>query len=126
MTVISTEVMVVVFWIACSMLAAIAARSKRAWQYGLALGLLFGPLGVIAALGLDERALCPKCFSRLNVRDGLRRTDGPVMCPYCYVHLEWDRGKPLAREIDVLPGKPSAMEQRTREAQTRAREGRTF
>jgi hypothetical protein len=42
------------------------AERKQAPGTGLILGLLFGPLGIIAAGFLDERPQCPRCGGRLN------------------------------------------------------------
>jgi hypothetical protein len=68
-------------WIGCVILAAIVGSRKEAQLEGGLLGLLFGPLGVIAALGLDSRGFCYRCGARLNRR--------PQICQFCHSPLIW-------------------------------------
>jgi len=65
----------------CAGLAAAVGHSRNATGAGFYCGLVFGPLGLIAMLGIDDRPKCPKCFTRLN---------GPVkICPGCHSRLRW-------------------------------------
>ena len=73
-------------WIACAFLAMIAADAKRAAVAGLWLGFLFGPLGLIAALGLDRRYQCSKCFGRINRGPQVNQ---PAVCQHCGAPLVW-------------------------------------
>ena len=77
----------------CGGLAAGVALPRKAAIYGLILGLLFGPLGLIAAFRLDERPQCPYCLSRIN-----GRIKGATVCPYCRNDLFWRRGEVLLRQ----------------------------
>ena len=45
------------------------------------LGLFFGPLGLIASLGIDNRYKCVYCRGRVN--------DRPQICPHCHSELFW-------------------------------------
>jgi len=53
-------------WVACALLGAIVGSAKQSSGAGFVLGLLFGPLGVIAAFAMDGRRQCPACAARLN------------------------------------------------------------
>lgn len=64
------------FWIVCGVVGAVIAGQKNAAGAGFFLGLLLGPLGVIAAFAMDNRATCPHCNSRLN--------GTPKICPQCH------------------------------------------
>jgi len=67
-------------WILCAILGGMVGSRNRAGGLGFMIGLLFGPLGVIAAFSLDKREKCPCCGGRLN---GL-----PLICPHCNSSLE--------------------------------------
>ena len=69
----------------CPLAAGMAAESRNASFRGTAAGFLFGPLGVIAALGFDNRPMCPRCGGRLNTDLMLR----PEICQHCHVALKW-------------------------------------
>ncbi len=71
----------VLVWLACGVAGYYAARERDAGSGGAGLGLLLGPLGVIAALGLDERPKCPDCSGRL---DGKGKK-----CQWCQRELSW-------------------------------------
>jgi hypothetical protein len=61
--------------VACSFMGYQAGKCKKAGLEGIIYGILFGPLGLIAVLGIDRRDRCPFCYTRLN---------GPaVICPGC-------------------------------------------
>jgi hypothetical protein len=61
-----------------------AGRDRSAGAEGLLLALIFGPIGVVAALGLDRRAKCYRCGGRIENRI--------KVCPHCgisYAGAEW-------------------------------------
>lgn len=62
-------------WVVCGIAGAIVGSAKNAGAGGFVLGLLLGPIGVIAAFSLDGRRQCPKCGTRLNA--------GASVCPQC-------------------------------------------
>ena len=74
---------IVVSWIASGILGGIVGAQKDAGVYGFFLGIIFGPLGVVAALSLDGRPKCPACTGRLNGR--------ARVCPCCHAALVWIR-----------------------------------
>ena len=65
----------------CAFLGALIASRRKASLGGFVLGLLFGPLGVVAAFALDGRDQCPKCGTRLD-------SNGEI-CPSCKTELAW-------------------------------------
>lgn len=69
-------------WFICGLLGYVIGMNKEAGKTGLWLGLLFGPLGLLAAAPVDRRAPCPSCGTRLNGR--------PSLCPGCRTKFEWD------------------------------------
>jgi hypothetical protein len=81
---------VVGIWIACGILEVVIGSQKKAAGAGYFLGIAFGPLGLIAALALDWRPLCPRCKARLNGQ--------ATLCPYCKLEIAW-----IAGNYDVTP-----------------------
>jgi hypothetical protein len=81
----------IVLWLVSAGLACYVGSKKQAPVAGLCLGLLFGPLGVIVALVLDNRVQCPHCGGRLNGRY--------PACQHCCVELKWAADKPLTQEM---------------------------
>ena len=73
--------LIVLTWLACAFLGAVIAQQKQAGIAGLFLGLIFGPLGVLAAFALDWRLQCYKCLGRLEGRASV--------CPHCRTELGW-------------------------------------
>ena len=71
--------LIVWFWFGSPILGAMIGRRREAAFAGVMIGLLFGPLGVVAALGLDDRPQCSHCHGRLKTID-LRM---PKRCPHC-------------------------------------------
>jgi uncharacterized protein YbaR (Trm112 family) len=71
---------VIVDSIICAVLGAITGAAKNASGAGILLGLFFGPLGVIATLGIDLRYCCPTCNHKLN--------GTPKVCPQCHTELD--------------------------------------
>jgi hypothetical protein len=53
-------------WIISVGFAGEIAAQKQSRGSGILLGILFGPLGMIAAGFLDGRPYCPQCGSRIN------------------------------------------------------------
>lgn len=68
------------FWVVCGIAGAIIGSSKNAGCGGFILGLLLGPIGLLAAFTLDNRQQCPQCKSRVD--------DGAVMCPQCHAAMD--------------------------------------
>jgi len=60
-------------------LGAVVGYLRRAPAVGAMLGGLFGPLGVVAALAIDNRPYCTKCCGRLE--------DMAETCPHCQAAL---------------------------------------
>ena len=81
--------LIVLVWIVCIAAGALAASGKHAAGTGAILGAILGPLGVVAALGLDERDQCPRCTSRIDSAEGM-------VCQYCRSPLYRD---PVSGEI---------------------------
>lgn len=68
-------------WLVCAAVAAIVGSARNAGGKGFLLGLLLGPLGILAAFAIDGREQCPHCGGRLNGR--------PQLCQHCQSHLDW-------------------------------------
>jgi hypothetical protein len=79
-------------WAASVVAGAIAGYAKRAAYPGACLGLFLGPVGVIAALGLDYRRECPICTGKADMH-----RDGKAICQYCRTPVYWRAltGEPL-------------------------------
>lgn len=72
-----------IFWLLCGVYAAHIAEQKHAGNQGFWLGLLLGPLGVVAAGFLDNRPLCSECGGRLK-----GTPQKPFrLCPHCRAEL---------------------------------------
>lgn len=65
----------------CGIIGALIGANKNAEGTGCLIGVLFGPLGLLAALATDNRKMCPNCGGRLN--------GTPPMCQHCGRSLEW-------------------------------------
>jgi hypothetical protein len=70
-------------WMGSAMLGGIAASRREAIGFGMTLGLLFGPLGAIIALGIDDRRMCWNCHGRLNGK--------PKVCQHCHEPQDWNK-----------------------------------
>jgi hypothetical protein len=103
----------VFLWIASAICGAHAAADRNAGQGGFFLGLIFGPVGVIAALGLDNRPNCPNCRGRL---DGRGR-----MCQHCGTLLEWT---PHGRPYDPIEEAKRADSRKLEESLEASKPGR--
>ena len=66
---------VLLVWLCCGLLGWIVGFRRNAALAGLVLGILFGPLGVVAAFALDSRPQCPYCKGRLDGRG--------ILCQFC-------------------------------------------
>jgi len=82
-------------WLASALLGCIMGGQRDAIGFGFVLGLFFGPLGLVAALTLDERPQCPRCHGRVN-RLSLRGlpTKSPAVCQHCHVQINWTTDPP--------------------------------
>ena len=75
-----TFLFLILLWIITGgVCGAVIAYYKEAAHQGCLLGVLFGPLGVIAAAFLDFRPQCMTCGQRLNRINGKQ----PRICPHC-------------------------------------------
>ena len=70
---------VLAWTVPCGTLGAIVGYLRLAPAVGAMLGGLFGPLGVVAALAIDNRPYCTKCRGRLE--------DMAETCPHCQAAL---------------------------------------
>ena len=87
--------LLVLAWIASVALAAGVAGHREAGLCGALLGLLFGPLGFLAAFRLDQRMQCPLCHGRLDCFSGRQ----PKICPHCRTQfLPEDRSRGQTEE----------------------------
>ncbi len=109
--------LLVIVAIACAFLGGLVGAQKNASGTGAILGLVFGPLGVIAAFALDARPKCPNCMTHLNGR--------AKECPSCRKPLFWtaqqnswdsdlvasleppELPKPRPRPVDLSPPAPA-------------------
>lgn len=76
---------------ACFFLGGIIGTYRGLPGIGMILGLVFGPLGLLALLGMDARPMCPHCGTRLNQPSGR----GPKCCAGCRQVLVWIKGRPV-------------------------------
>jgi hypothetical protein len=81
---------IAVLWAVSALLAAWIGGRKEAVLPGTFLGLLLGPLGVVAILAIDIRPRCFQCGGRLGGR--------PTICPRCQFPLGWIGDRPTTRE----------------------------
>ena len=66
-------------FLVCGGLGARIAGQRECERDGLILGMVFGPLGLLAAMVIDGRAKCQQCASRFN--------RGAKICPYRKANL---------------------------------------
>lgn len=68
-------------------LCAYLGKRRDAVAIGFLLGFLFGPIGVIAMLIIDNRPRCPECSGRVD--------RGARICPHCRTSLAWTGRVPV-------------------------------
>jgi len=68
--------LVLLILIASAIAGYLAAADRKAGWQGALMGFFLGPMGVIAALGIDRRQCCVTCGSRLEGNCGV--------CPHCH------------------------------------------
>lgn len=56
---------------------------------GFLLGLLFGPIGILITLLMDQRPPCPECRELVDISS--------ARCPFCGKALTWQGGRPQLR-----------------------------
>lgn len=97
----------ILVWVAHIVAGAFAGSGKQAAFGGGLRGAFLGPLGVVAALGLDGRHLCEICTGRIDGHE-----DDRNICQHCQSPLYWDpiTGKPFPDRSDQFREKnePSA------------------
>jgi hypothetical protein len=77
----------VLIWVCSGFVGGIIGARRNSADAGFILGLLFGPLGAIAAFALDARASCPACHNKLDA--------DVIVCPVCRAQLGWIGGTVL-------------------------------
>ena len=76
-----TGIAILLLWVASGIAGTFAGHRRQACEGGFLLGILLGPVGVIAALGLEGRPQCPRCAGLLDGRGKI--------CQHCHVPLDW-------------------------------------
>lgn len=84
------------------LLAAIVAAPRNATATGVILALLFGPLGLLATMAIDNRHRCPECQEHVTV--------GAHTCPHCRERIGWDGHQFYSRPTTIKdrPPRPAA------------------
>lgn len=68
---------IAVIWLVCGIIAAVIGARKGSGCFGFFLGILLGPLGIIAALVTKgNRKPCPYCKELMH--------HDAVVCPHCH------------------------------------------
>lgn len=76
----------IVIWLACGLISAMIGSKKGAGCSGFIIGIILGPLGIVAALiSKGNRKTCPFCKELIH-KDA-------VVCPHCQKDQPND-GKP--------------------------------
>ena len=75
---------VIVGWFCSAIVGGVIGAGRNSAGAGFVLGLLFGPLGAIAAFALDGRVRCPQCGNRIDTEVSV--------CPACRADLAWLNG----------------------------------
>jgi hypothetical protein len=70
-------------WVGSIVLSVVLGLMRGALGASFLAALLFGPLGMIAALGFDGRLFCPVCAGRLDGKGKI--------CQHCRAPLAWSR-----------------------------------
>jgi uncharacterized membrane protein YeaQ/YmgE (transglycosylase-associated protein family) len=66
----------IAIWLVCGIVAGIIGSAKNAGVQGFILGVMLGPLGILAAFAVDGRMNCSQCGTKLNA--------GAKICPSCH------------------------------------------
>ena len=67
-------------WLVCGSIAAAIAQKKGEGVLGFVVGLIFGPIGIIAAIfSKGKLKECPYCKERINKK--------AIRCPHCQKDL---------------------------------------
>ena|ERR1051325_5771616 len=93
-------VAVLFFWLLCGIYGSEIGKQKQAGTEGFWIGILLGPVGVIAAGFFDRRPRCPECGGALNnTKTKLYR-----ICQHCKCDLMRDDAspKPAVDDADSL------------------------
>jgi hypothetical protein len=85
-------------WVGSIILAYCVGHSKDAGQDAVVAAVVFGPLGLLAALGFDGRPRCPRCAGRLDGRGEI--------CQHCRTPLFWNQGV-FGPEVSLDPPAPA-------------------
>src|SRR4051812_21469439 len=94
-------VALLVTWILSMIFGASLGGQKNAGLSGLALGLFFGPLGVIAAGLLDSRPCCRRCGGHQNVKPCGKQYK---VCEHCGADNPAPRPqRPMAASVNLPP-----------------------
>lgn len=88
------QTLAILTWCCCAFLGALAAEGRQATEWGLGLGLLFGPLGVLTACFIDRRSQCPRCGGRIN---STANKHYPI-CQHCGGELEYETEEEPVKE----------------------------
>lgn len=81
---------IVIGWVVSGVVGAVIGSRRNSSATGFALGLLFGPLGAIAAFALDGRTPCPRCGNKID--------NDVRLCPTCHGELAWFDGRVASPE----------------------------
>jgi hypothetical protein len=113
-------------WALFAVPAWFAAKAKGAQNTAAVLGLVFGPVGVLAALGLDQRLTCPICTGRLDSGPFPREK---TFCQHCRQAICLDEEGAPYRPGEVAPAvlaaaKKKAVDAASAAAGLKARHGR--
>jgi hypothetical protein len=76
---------IVIGWVVSGVVGAVIGSRRNSSAIGFALGLLFGPLGAIAAFALDGRFPCPRCGNKID--------NDVRLCPTCRGEVAWFDGR---------------------------------
>ena len=75
---------VISIWIASIVAGVVVGGNRGSLRQGILCGMLFGPLGVVVALSIDNRAGCPHCTGKLDRREN-------SVCQHCGREIKWVR-----------------------------------
>lgn len=105
-----------VFWLICAGVGAFVGAAKQSPAAGFFLGLLLGPLGVLAAFALDGRRQCPRCHGRIS--------GFPELCQHCGHVLPQPRDQAFDINAGATNAEDRELQRKELEAVQRMRERR--